>query len=409
MKKLSAYPVFLIYSGVSALSLSVAFTSFSIYCVQTVGLNPFQLVLIGTVLEVSAFLFETPTGVVADVYSRRLSVIVGVFLLGLSIFWVGVTRSFSVILLTQVVAGLGYTFMSGAEQAWISDEVGEAAAGRAFLRQSQVSRICSFVGVFASVGLASVALSLPIIVGGVAVIGIGVFLAIVMPETGFKPAPKGARSSWGQMGDTFRSGLRTVRGRPTLITILAIGVFFGLSSEGPDRLWEAHLLKNFTFPELWQFEYVVWFGLIRAVEMLLSITAVEFIRRRVDTTNHRAVATSLLVVNACIIAAMVTFGLAGNFTLAIASLWAMRICRTVSSPINQAWINQHTEAKVRATVFSMAGQVDAFGQMVGGPIVGAIGAARSIRAALVASGALLSPVLPLFARTIGQDRTKVQS
>ena len=51
---------------------------------------------------------------------------------------------------------------------------------------------------------------------------------------------------------------------------------------------------------------------------------------------------------------------------------------------------------VRATVISMRGQVDAFGQTVGGPPVGFIGNAFSIRAALLASGALLSPVLLLY-------------
>jgi DHA3 family tetracycline resistance protein-like MFS transporter len=44
----------------------------------------------------------------------------------------------------------------------------------------------------------------------------------------------------------------------------------------------------------------------------------------------------------------------------------------------------------------MSGQVDAFGQIAGGPIVGIIGN-TSIRAALIASGLILSPVLLLYA------------
>jgi DHA3 family tetracycline resistance protein-like MFS transporter len=52
---------------------------------------------------------------------------------------------------------------------------------------------------------------------------------------------------------------------------------------------------------------------------------------------------------------------------------------------------------VRATVFSVSSQVDAIGQISGGPLVGVIGNALSIRAALVTSGLMLSPVLPLYA------------
>ena len=54
-------------------------------------------------------------------------------------------------------------------------------------------------------------------------------------------------------------------------------------------------------------------------------------------------------------------------------------------------------------MFSVTGQVDAIGQIAGGPAVGAIGNA-SIRAALVLSALILSPVLPLYAYAIRRLR-----
>ena len=54
-----------------------------VYHLEVVQLDAFQLVLVGTVLETSCFLFEIPTGVVADLYSRRRSVLIGMFLYGL--------------------------------------------------------------------------------------------------------------------------------------------------------------------------------------------------------------------------------------------------------------------------------------------------------------------------------------
>ena len=53
------------------------FTVSAVYFVQEVGLNPLELVLLGTVMEATIFLFEIPTGVIADTYSRRLSLIIG--------------------------------------------------------------------------------------------------------------------------------------------------------------------------------------------------------------------------------------------------------------------------------------------------------------------------------------------
>jgi DHA3 family tetracycline resistance protein-like MFS transporter len=66
--------------------------------------------------------------------------------------------------------------------------------------------------------------------------------------------------------------------------------------------------------------------------------------------------------------------------------------------LTQAWINQQIESKVRATVLSMTGQIDALGELSGGPVLGSIGRLLSLRAALWASAATLSLTVPLYQR-----------
>src|SRR5512138_1997176 len=84
-----SYRVYLISQFAAALFMNTAFTVFIVYQVQAGHLNPFELVLTGTVLEATAFVFQIPTGVVADVYSRRLSVILGYLLVGVGIMLSG--------------------------------------------------------------------------------------------------------------------------------------------------------------------------------------------------------------------------------------------------------------------------------------------------------------------------------
>jgi|SRR2546428_1655286 len=81
-RRLDATLVYLIFSGVGSLSFSSIATVNLVYQVEVAKLSPLQLVLVGTALEVVCFLCQIPTGVLADVYSRRLSVIVGLFILG---------------------------------------------------------------------------------------------------------------------------------------------------------------------------------------------------------------------------------------------------------------------------------------------------------------------------------------
>ena len=148
--KLNARFVYLFIEFSASAFFSMMFVVTSLYEATVAGLTPVQLILVGTTLEISAFLFEVPTGIVADVYSRRLSIIIGYVLMGLGFFVEGFFPAFLPILLAQVIWGLGYTFTSGATQAWITDEVGEEAANKLFLRGTQVGLFASLLGMGAS-------------------------------------------------------------------------------------------------------------------------------------------------------------------------------------------------------------------------------------------------------------------
>src|SRR5262245_58745011 len=126
--KVDATRVYLFIEFTASAFFSMMFVTTSLYEATVAGLTPLQLILVGTGLELSAFLFEVPTGVVADSYSRRVSIIIGYLLMGIGFLVEGFFPFFVPILLAQVIWGLGYTFTSGASQAWITDEVGEEAA-----------------------------------------------------------------------------------------------------------------------------------------------------------------------------------------------------------------------------------------------------------------------------------------
>ena len=117
-----AYSVYLFFKFHFSLLFSMATVLSLVYHLEVVGLNAFELVLVGTVLEISCFLLEIPTGVVADLYSRRRSVLIGVFLYGIGFVIEGALPWFATVLLAQVVWGCGDTFISGALEAWISSE-----------------------------------------------------------------------------------------------------------------------------------------------------------------------------------------------------------------------------------------------------------------------------------------------
>lgn len=392
--------VYLVIAGGGGFFFTVAFTLSAIYRVREAGLSPFQLVLLGTALEGSVLLCEVPTGVVADIYSRRLSVIIGYALIGVGITLEGAIPRFETILLAQILWGVGYTFTSGAETAWLADEVGEERAGRLYLRAAQLGQIGAVVGIGASVALASVRLNLPILTGGLLFVGLAGFLILAMPERGFAPTPRGERTTWQTGLHTARDGVRAVRVHPILGTIFLIVAISGAASEAFDRLWEIHFLEHFAFPGFGDLSDLVWFGIIDGGSLLISIGAAEIVRRRLDTSDVRAVARLLMVFNAGLVAAVLLFGLAWGFASAVGAYWAVLLFRRLNEPLQAVWINRGLEPGTRATVLSLGSQSDAVGQVAGGPVLGAIASGVSIRAALVTAGVILSPVMLLYGRTL---------
>jgi DHA3 family tetracycline resistance protein-like MFS transporter len=402
--KLNAKFVYLFIEFSASAFFSMMFVVTSLYEATVAGLTPVQLILVGTALELSAFVFEVPTGIVADVYSRRLSIVIGYVLMGLGFLVEGFFPAFLPILLAQIIWGLGYTFTSGATQAWITDEVGEDTANKLFLRGTQVGLFASLVGMGAAMLVGANNVALPIQIGALGVLLIGITLLVVMPETGFHPTPREDRNTWQHMWHTFKQGARAVRSRPRLMNIVFIGLFYGLYSEGFDRLWVKHLLDRFDVPVLFGNNQVAFFAALRVAGAVLTILAVRFVEKRVDSTSSLAIGRAVLIVTGAISIALLGFALSPWLGLSLGLYLIVSVLRNVHIPLQTAWVNQKLDSQVRATVHSMFGQVDAIGQVLGGPIVAGIASVGSAVASLVTSGLLLTPALFFIERANSQSQ-----
>jgi DHA3 family tetracycline resistance protein-like MFS transporter len=135
-----AFAVYVIYNAVSSFAHATAFTLYLVYQVEDVGLNPLQLVLAGTALEVVCFVAQVPTGVIADLYSRRLSIIIGFILCGLGAGVPAIAPTYAAVLIGTALWGVGITCVDGADQAWVADEVGRRGSGGRWFAASSPAR-----------------------------------------------------------------------------------------------------------------------------------------------------------------------------------------------------------------------------------------------------------------------------
>ena len=404
VNKLSAYKTYLLFSAITAMCFSLVATVMIVYHIEIVHLNPLQLMLVGTTLELACFIFEIPTGIVADVYSRKLSIVIGGVLTGVGFILEGSISSFIFVLVAQIVWGLGSTFISGSLEAWIAEEEKNKDLDEIYIKGAQAGQIGAFIGIVLSTVIANFSVRLPIIVSGVLFIILALFLWLYMPENNFKPSVPGDLNTFKKMVYTFKSGLKFVKSKSIIMILLAVTLFYGLSSEGYDRLSNAHFLQDTTLPKLGNLSSVTWFGIFGILGMILSFIVMHFMAKNLKNEDNRKNGKLLLCINILYISSMLIFALTRNFSLMLIAYLATNTFRIINEPIFSAWLNGHIDDNSRATVLSINGQMNSLGQILGGPIIGIIATNISVSIGIVCTSLLVAPVLVLYIISMIMDK-----
>ncbi len=348
--------------------------------VVDVNLSPIELVLLGTAKEVTILLVEIPTGVVADLVSRRLSVIIGFVVCGVAIVGAGLADTFSLLILTQILWAFGSTFRSGAEIAWFTDEVASVdLVDSALPRRATYESAGSIFGVMVSALFASVVgLSIALVAVGTLLIGWGIGLTIRMPETGFIRQDKSTRT---RVVELFGEGLRASR-RPALRVLLIVTVLTGFASEAVDRLNVARL-DQIGFPET--IDVALLIGGVVVAQSIGSILILLVFGHRLAGPRLVYALVVLYVVTGL---GVVLLAQADAFVVALVGLITAGMVRDVARTVSVGWTNHFTDQSNRATVHSFVGQAMSLGEISGGLLLGFIAQRVGLSAAITISAAV---------------------
>ncbi len=200
--------------------------------------------------------------------------------------------------------------------------------------------------------------------------------------------------------------MQVARRRPVVRTIALVSLVVGLASEAFDRLWTVRLLASFTLPDVAGLDgQVVWFTAFALAGTLVSLVVSLVVNRAaprlVGAEHPNWLLASLVGLQVLFVVAV---ALGGSLWLVLTALWGRSAAGAVAAPIRSAWLNRNLPSQTRATVISMTGQLDAVGQVVGGPPLGALATRTSTSTALLASAILLTPAVLLYARPLTSRR-----
>lgn len=344
-------------------------------------------------------IFEVPTGVVADTRGRRLSFLLGtvtLFITTLAYLWLWKTHGpFWAWAIVSMLLGLGFTFFSGATEAWLVD--GLKAAGydegldNVFAKGAIANGVAMLTGTVSGGLVAQYTnLGVPYLMRIVALAATFFIAFFLMHDEGFKPK---SRSGFvNEVKDVVSGSLEFgIKNRPVRWLMLS-GIFNGGVGIFAFYAMQPYLLQLYGNAS----DYAIA-GLAAAVisgSMILGGVLVPYVSRLFRTR------TSLLVTGLVIsVASLVLIALAGNFWIVLGVLAVWSIVFSATGPVRQAYMNGIVPSRQRATVLSADNMLTSVGAAVCQPGLGKIADVWGYPMSYLGSAAFQIVALPFLVLT----------
>lgn len=359
------------------------------------GLSNTEAFLVNAFYTLGMVLFEIPTGVVADLRGRRFSFVLGTAMLLAStllylLMW-DIRAPLWGWAIASLLIGLGFTFFSGATEAWLVDALRasghEGGLERIFGRAQVVGGIAMLAGStlggvvaqFSNLGVPYLARA------GLLLVTMAVALRF-MRDLGFTPQPRRPLEAVREvLAGAVDGGLRN---RPVRWLMLAAPFTAGTSVYVFYAL-QPLLLELYGDPNAYG---IAGLGtaLVAAAQIvggLLVTRLARVFRRRTDALILTCIAN---------VAVLALVGVANSFwpVLGLVAAWSM--LSALAAPVRQSYINAAIPSAQRATVLSFDSLMGSAGGVVAQPGLGRVADLAGYQISLVASAGIQALALPFI-------------
>ncbi len=382
------------YAGIYTLAASIIWGINTLFLLDA-GLSIAEVFIANAAFSVGTVIFEIPTGVVADTIGRRASFLLSLVVLAAStLAYVGLAQAgagvvaFSV---ASVFIGLGFTFYSGAMEAWLVDGLQglgyEGEMDGIFANAQIIGGIAMLVGTIGGGFLGQINLALPFVVRAVLLIVLLALAFVGMHDIGFQSRKVTWRTLPSEANAVAAKGVRFGwRTRPLRLIMIAGAIQSGFF------MWAWYAWQPY-FLELLERDAVWVAGVVAALLALAMIAGNSLVKFFTRYCGRRT--TMLLWTAGGFSIASVGVGLAGNFPVALAFLLLTALAMGVQMPVRQAFIHAVVPSEERATVVSFDSMISGVGGVAGQTGLGIYSERQGYAAAYVAGGVVVALAAPI--------------
>ena len=364
----------------------------SAFFLESRGLSLTDIFMLESVLVASILVAEIPAGVIGDRFDRRRLVCAGFVFNAIAEILFAAGTNFSIYALSFVMSGLSIAMLTGVQDAYIYDSLGDDADAKAVGAWGHLSALMLTAGVTGSVvgsALGSVDISLPALLSAAMAVVAAVCVAF-LPQQNPKTHDKHPETSW----ISLKIGVKLLFTSPLLLYV-AVG------SSASFALFNAVYTLNQPLFAAQDVPIATW-GVIAGVGQLLAAGynyAAGRIEKRVGRKTALLLAMGYGAAGFCLMAVPHVLAVVSGFLLVVVGIHAR-------GPITSAVTNKLIPAHRRATVLNVASSVGSLVGIVVNPLVG-LGAEASTRLTVLAIGGVLLALtltwIPIANRYLGAD------
>jgi MFS family permease len=362
------------------------------------GLSNLEAFAANAFFTAGMVIFEVPTGIVADMWGRRASFLLGTITLavttGLYVLLWEVEAAFWAWAVVSLLLGLGFTFFSGATEAWLVDALRatgeEGPLEPVFARAQIIGGIAMLSGSVGGGYLAQVTnLGVPFVLRAVVLGAMFVVALVLMHDIGFTPARRGRPIA--EMRNIVANSIEYGWRVPSVRYIMLAAPFTGGVGIYVFYALQPYLLELYGDPEAYGIAGLV--AAIVAGAQIVGGVVAPALRSR-----FRRRTSALLAAQALSVVTLLLIGLVDSFAAVIALIVVWGLLFAASLPIRQAYLNDRIPSEQRATILSFDSLMSSSGGVVEQPILGRAADVWGYPASYVLSSGLSALALPFIAK-----------
>ena len=380
---------FLVYLAIDSFFHSMMWVTYTLFLKEH-GLSYLQMGIVNACFMFCVFLFEMPTGIFADIFGRKYSLVIGnlVFSIAFVVYYFSTT--FWGFIIAEIIAAISVTFLSGALDAWLKDALDyhayKGSLTRVVSRGEIVRNMFVIIGSLTGAYIGQFDLAKPWLIAGFGSIFAGLYIWLFFREDYFTKQEFRLTNSLQKISQhTLKSVNYSLKNK---VVLLLICLDFGLvlCFQAPNMYWaitlEKYMKNVFQISQVW-----ILIPILILVGGYISGYLDKFYKeKRIILLSVLIIGLGLLITSQC-----------HSLIWMVIFFSSHEMGRGMINPVRRAYINKHIPSKERATILSFDAMISCLGAALGLLLGGIIAQYLSISISwLVASLVILALLVIVF-------------